>query len=131
MLLGYLVNRDAIERTNVYCMIVAFMGVLVIAFSKPMEQPDGQGDKYWVGIICSLTVSSAYAVVSVLGRKMQSVHFAVILFYYAILSVFVLWAILYGEALYKGERMRIFTMSWTQMGVLMFTSSFNTCALVF
>jgi drug/metabolite transporter (DMT)-like permease len=62
---------------------------------------------------------------------MQAVHFSIVLFYYAIFSVITLWIILLGESFYNDEPLRVLTMSLTQVGVLTFTSCFNTSGLLF
>ena len=81
-------------------MVIAFTGVLVIAFAEPMENALYEDMKH-VGVACSLTVSVCYAIVAVSTRKMQNIHYAIVLWYYAILSVIVLSGILVTEALYK------------------------------
>ena len=80
-------------------MLISFVGVLTIALSKPIAQQDQQAksDKI-IGSICSLTVASCYALVSVLTRKMQAIHYSIVLFYYAIFSVVALSLILLIES---------------------------------
>jgi hypothetical protein len=66
-----------------------------------------------IGVICSVTVSMCYALVSVLTRQMQSVHYSIVLFWYAIFSVLVLSGILIAESYWNDEPIRILTMSLT------------------
>lgn len=112
-------------------MIVAFTGVLIIASSKPMSTSDSASDNKLFGSICSCTVASCYALVSVLTRKMQALHYSIVLFYYAIFSVLALMAILIIESYIKDEPLRILTLSWYQIGLMTLTSTFNTFGLVF
>lgn len=94
-------------------MLISFTGVLIIALSKPIAEQDAEAksDKI-LGTICSLTVASCYALVSVLTRKMQAIHFSIVLFYYAIFSVIALSIILLIESAINQESLRVLTLSW-------------------
>lgn len=76
-------------------------------------------------------MASCYALVSVLTRKMQAIHFSIVLFYYAIFSVLALSVILVAESVINGEPLRVLTLSWYQLGLMTVTSTFNTFGLVF
>jgi len=112
-------------------MVVAFSGVLIIAVSKPLSTNDSAAENKIFGSICSCTVASCYALVSVLTRSMQAIHYSIVLFYYAIFSVLALMAILIIESYIKDEPLRILTLSWYQIGLMTLTSTFNTFGLVF
>lgn len=130
-LLGFLILQEVLQLKEIICMVVAFSGVLIIAFSKPLNTNDSSPDNKLFGTICSLTVASCYALVSVLTRSMQALHYSIVLFYYAIFSVLALMAILVAESYIKNEPLRILTLSWYQIGLMTLTSTFNTFGLVF
>lgn len=97
-------------------MLISFTGVIIIATAKPIDSINNEtyseNNNKLIGILCSLCVSFCYAIVSVLTRKMQSVHYSIVLFYYAIFSVIALWLILLGESFYNDEPMRVLNLSW-------------------
>lgn len=93
-------------------MSIAFIGVIIIGVAKPMEQPDDVQNMKYFGIMCSLTVSVAYAIVNVLTRSMQTVHYSIILFYYAVFSQFAMWAVLLIESYYTDKPLRVLAMTW-------------------
>ena len=129
-LLGYLVLGDKISRNEAICMCVAFLGVLVIALAKPIEQPDGSDQNRSFGILCSLTVSACFAVVNVWTRKMQAVHYSIVLFYYAVLAVPGMLLILWVETEIKDQALRVLTLSSEQIGIVLLASCFNAFGLV-
>jgi drug/metabolite transporter (DMT)-like permease len=83
-----------------------------------------------VGIACSLSVAVCYAIVAVATRKLQKVHYSIVLWYYAVFSVIALGAFLLGEAYYNGENLRLLTMTRLQVGFLSLSSIFNAFALM-
>ena len=108
-LLGWLILHEKPKISELICMLISFVGILIIGLAKPIDSLE---NAKWIGISCSLCVSVCYALVSVLTRQMQQVHFSLILFYYAIFSCIVLSSILISEALIMGETMSLLNLSW-------------------
>ena len=65
-----------------------------------------------IGIACSLTVSFCYAIVSVLTRQMQKIHYSILLFYYALFAAIALWIILVIESFINDETLSIMNFTW-------------------
>jgi drug/metabolite transporter (DMT)-like permease len=129
-LLAWIFLNEVLRLRETLSMVLAFTGVLAIALAKPSTSAQSENGNKLIGCACAITLSLAYAVVSVATRKMQKIHYAVVLFYYAVFSVFVLAAMLCAEALYDGTQIRVLHLEWAQYGMMTLTSVFNTFALI-
>lgn len=112
--------------------LLAFVGVVIIGSAKPAVQTNarvGQGMKL-LGLGCSLTMSFCYSLISVLTRKMQKIHYSVVLFYYGVFSVVTLTVALVIESFVKDEPLRFIRMSWMQLAVINVASGFNCVGIV-
>lgn len=96
-LIGFFALGEIITRFEISSMIVCFVGVLIISSqglvdkrNKVEEEEHTFGESrmgsYIIGCCCVLLTAFCYASVSVLTRKMQKIHFSVVLFYYGMLA---------------------------------------------
>ena len=60
----------------------------------------------------AIILSFAYAIVGVATRKMQAIHYAVVLYYYAVFAFFALLAILITESLINNDPLRLLAYTW-------------------
>jgi len=74
--------------------------------------------------------SSSYATVAVTTRKMQSIHYAVVLFYYSIYGFFVLGAIVVTQSFINNERIRLLTYTWHQFATMFGVGFINTFGII-
>lgn len=112
-LFGWFLLKEKPSMSELVCMCICFTGVVIIGLAKPISSSTEEGVQYTdpstrlIGTVCSLTVSACYALISVLTRQMQNIHFSIVLFYYSVLGVVVLAIWLVGETLYLGQPLRI------------------------
>ena len=92
---------EKLTRIQSVGLIVSFFGIVLISFaSKSTNEEDIDDDPetiqgmsqqatWLIGCTCAITAAWGYAGVSIYTRKMQSLPFAVVLFYYGILATIV------------------------------------------
>jgi len=131
-LFGLFITREATSKGHVIAMCIVFFGVLLIAFAKPLDSPDNiytdPGTKV-IGSCASLTVAVCFALISVLTRKMQDIHFSVVLFYYALFASVSMFLILIGIGQWNHTEVRLFHYTWVQYRFLIGMSCFNTIGM--
>lgn len=105
-------------------MIIAFIGIIVLALAEPVDQEKLQSTQQMIGIVCVIACSWCYAGVAVATRKMQKLHFAVVLFYYSVLATVCLFVYLASEALITKNSFRFFHYSSEQ-----YAYTFGVCVI--
>jgi drug/metabolite transporter (DMT)-like permease len=115
-------------------MVIAFTGVVVIGSAKTEDSNNSMIETTpyarVIGLTLSLTVAICYSLVSVLTRKMQKIHYSVVLVYYGAFSVIALTLVLVIESLLNGEPLRFINVTWEQLLVMAVASSFNTVGII-
>lgn len=113
--LGYLILNEKIGILEIFAMILSFAAVLTISVSQartelpPEEEQTAHtksGSLKFLGCSLIFFVSIIYATVSVLTRKMQSIYFSLVLFYYSCVAFVITFVIVSGECLIKGQAYR-------------------------
>lgn len=112
-LLGFFFLGEVITSFEIFAMIVSFGGVVLIALSNSatgssesadtaaVDTIDYSSGKQILGCCLIFLTSLCYAFVSIVTRKMQSMHFAVMLFYYSVVAVVASATILLVESYVK------------------------------
>lgn len=115
-------------------MVIAFTGVVVIGSAKAVDNNNSMIETTpyarVIGLTCSLTVAVCYSLVSVLTRKMQKIHYSVVLLYYGAFSVVTLTSVLVIESFLNGEPLRFIHVTWEQLFIMAVASSFNTVGII-
>lgn len=132
---AFIFLKEVTSKQQLLCMLIVFSGVLVIGTAKPNELAQknqfASPDTKFIGIFCSLTVAVSYATVSVLTRKMQELHFTVVLVYYAFFATIVMVTFQFAKSVYLGESMSIFSYNREEMFLLLGVSTFNCLGMMF
>jgi drug/metabolite transporter (DMT)-like permease len=77
--LAFLINGERVLTCEKVGMVSAFSGICLFTFSKGGQE--GNYDNYFLGLGCVLLSTGLYALIVVLIRKLQKVHFSVIQFW--------------------------------------------------
>ena len=114
-------------------MTVVFAGVLIIGLAKPLTQQNEYTDPStrFIGICASCTVAVCFGLVSVLTRKMNKVHFTIVLFYYSLSATLVVLGLMVSINAYNGVPTQLWHYTGEQYSILLGLSAFNTVAMFF
>ena len=124
-LLARFFTNERLDNVQIILMVLSFSGVLVVAFSKPVNQTavtiDNDGNmmsRYVTGTILAFLVSWCYAGVGVVTRLNQKIHWSLSLFHYSWFNIAVVTVYLLIEWPIRGGQLRLTTYSGTQWGFM-------------
>ena len=81
--------KEKISIVEVFCMIGAFGGILLVSLTKPVEEEvddESGSDTYNIGLLCALGSAFCVAITLVTTRKLKALSVYVIQWYYALTS---------------------------------------------
>ena len=73
--------KEKISLVEVFCMIGAFGGILLVSLTKPDEEEvedESGSDTYNIGLLCALVSALGYALTLVTTRKLKALSVYVI-----------------------------------------------------
>ena len=108
--LSYCFLQEKMRNIELMAMLLSFLAVIVIAISKPPQEYNNTNQV--IGVVLGMTNAFCMSSVSVTTRKMQSVHYTIVLLSYAVFGVVALSAILILEAVIFTKELRIFQYGW-------------------
>ena len=97
-LLGFAFLRESLSRVEIMALFLSFTGVFLVAYStravkeEDVDEDDDEGESlsaatHLLGCFCILLASLAEASVTLIARRLQTVSFSVLLFWYGIVAV--------------------------------------------
>lgn len=117
-ILGWVFLKEKLTMMEVVAMVISFGGVLCISLSGHFQRKDDKAPvdlqeefsaSHLLGCGLVFVTSWCYAGVTALSRKLQKIHFSVMLFYYSLIALPVTLAILLGESWINDHPVRFFT----------------------
>mmetsp|Transcript_12050 Transcript_12050/g.15385 ORF Transcript_12050/g.15385 Transcript_12050/m.15385 type:complete len:195 (-) Transcript_12050:395-979(-) len=124
-ILGCFVLGELITRFELFAMVLSFGGILCICFSAQknssgaeieaaegaspaaLEAAEADSGNQLLGEAIVLVVSWCFAGVTILTRKMQKLHFTIVLFYQSCLAIPVTLFLIFGEAWANDHAVRL------------------------
>jgi drug/metabolite transporter (DMT)-like permease len=88
------------KTIELLAMFFSFSAVIIIAVGKPPQTEAQETNNQVIGVILGMTNAFCMSSVSVTTRKMQQVHYSIVLLSYAIFGVVVLSVVLVLEAVF-------------------------------
>ena len=115
-------------------MVGSFSGIVVLSLSKIgdcIEKSDQH--RFYLGLLTALVCAISYSLVTVLTRRMKSMHFSIVIFHYAwfstvSLTLWVLieyWINIDNKEIYPYETVRILSYAPTQYFLMLFIGFCN------
>ena len=129
-LLGWFFISEVITPFEIFAMVLSFGGVILIAIGNKSETESDATDlitpvdeqavvagftgSQILGSSLIFVSSWCYAVFSLITRKMQKSHFAVMMFWYSVVAFGVTALIIVAESLIKGQAIRLWAYDGSQ-----------------
>ena len=127
MLIQYGMTGEKISRNQVMCMFGCFIGIVIMGIAKSdlNKNDDGNDFEFYLGLGFITYAAIGFSATGVLTRKMKSIHFSIIQFYYGLFSIIFLSSYLLIEFAvspsYEYSSPRIFNYSssdqWAILGI--------------
>lgn len=123
-------------------MLACFCGVLMMAKDEEKENTHVNSDDVSnldtfariIGIVVMSWVAFNDGLLAVMARKMKTVHFSLIMFWFSVVAIVMVVFILLVESFIMGNIPTIFTYSWDQYQSLLLTGVFSalnlTCLVI-
>ena len=110
-ILGWVINKEKITTLEIIALILSFGGVFCVTFAGHNKKNESEAvsdtsssvnGSHLLGSCLVLITSWCYASVTILTRRIQNVHFAVMLTYYAMVAFPVTALMIVGQLVVKG-----------------------------
>ena len=103
--------KEKLSMFEIMVLVCSFSGVLIIALTKQDgkiqdDSPFNNPSDFYIGLACISTTAIFASIISVLTRKMQSLHYSLVLSNYQALATTFISLLIIGEALIKQQPLR-------------------------
>jgi drug/metabolite transporter (DMT)-like permease len=126
-LMAYFLLRERIHQTEVVAMIFSFTLIFLLAVSRQDQITSGAQNSLWVGLTLAFGSAIGASATAVATRRMQKMHYSVILFNYALVAIVFAIAILAGLYLVNGS-FTLLAAGWTTGALCVATGMISALA---
>ena len=114
-ILGFFINKEPIYRFEYFAMLLCFLGVMGIAFSKPTEVDDDgvaiviDNNNRLYGIALIIFTAWLFAGCGVINRFLKNLHFSTVLFFHGAFGLILITTYILMEHWITGDPFRTYT----------------------
>lgn len=101
-LLGFLILGERLRKVEIIAMVFSFVFIILLFISRQSPQLAGSSN-LGAGLLLAFTSAVCASVAAVATRRMQQVHFSVLLLHYALFSCVAVFAIVLLQSIYAWQ----------------------------